>query len=158
MDIPMIDKLEALLNIPQVSLQLEHLPVNPEYLVGVSNSRQAVSICQQLWPDDINRIERMAMITFHGIYAVGFSWISQGGVVSTICDMRVVAQTALLQNASAVILCHNHPSGNEKPSQADNRLTKRAKEALSLLDITLTDHVIVCPNGRYYSYADEGQV
>lgn len=81
--------------------------------------------------------------------------VSQGGISSTVFDIRIVLKAALEQNCSGLILCHNHPSGNNKPSQADIQLTNKAKEASKLLDITLLDHVIIAQN-QYYSFADEG--
>lgn len=149
---------EALLNIPQVSLRYDHLLVAPELRIQVRNSKEAAQICFDLMPYDINRIEYMGMICLNSSHAISFSVISQGGVSGTLCDLRVVAQTALLQNATAIILCHNHPSGALKPSEPDIRLTKRAKEGLQLLDINLMDHLIITSDQKFYSFADEGMV
>lgn len=147
---------EALLNIPQVSLRLDHIPINPEHRIAMRNSNCAADIFKALWLDDIHRIERMAMICCSSSHVISFSWMGQGGISGTVCDLRLVAQTALLQNASAVILCHNHPSGSLKPSDPDRRLTKRAKEGLELLDINLLDHLIITQDNGYFSFADEG--
>ena len=64
---------------------------------------------------------------------------------------------AIQQLATGMILCHNHPSNNSRPSSSDDLLTTRIKEAASLLEMTLTDHIIVCEDD-YYSYADEGRL
>ena len=66
-------------------------------------------------------------------------------------------QAAILGNASAMILSHNHPSGNKRPSNQDDSLTDRVKEAAKLFDIQLLDHIIVTDSG-YYSYLDEGRI
>ena len=70
-------------------------------------------------------------------------------------DPRVILKKALEQDATAIVLCHNHPSGNLKPSQADEDLTLKIKEAAKYFDIRVMDHIIVSEDG-YYSFADEG--
>ena len=81
--------------------------------------------------------------------------ISSGGVSSTIADAKLIFKPALEKLASSLILCHNHPSGNLKPSQADISLTKKLVEAGKTLDVTVLDHLIVA-NNKYFSFADEG--
>lgn len=82
-------------------------------------------------------------------------FISRGGIAGTVVDQKIIFKTACEHLASSIILCHNHPSGNLKPSDADIKLTKKIKEASHLLDITLLDHIIIGENS-YYSFADEG--
>ena len=89
---------------------------------------------------------------------IGFTTISDGGLTSTIVDVRVILQTALVCNASAIILTHNHPSGNTHPSCQDDSLTKKIKAACEIMDIRLLDHIIVTPYDSYYSYCDEGRL
>jgi DNA repair protein RadC len=86
---------------------------------------------------------------------VHFEIISQGGITATIVDPRIVISKALDHQAVGLILCHNHPSGNLKPSMADKTLTRKLREAASLFDIQVLDHLIVTKNG-YTSFADEG--
>lgn len=81
--------------------------------------------------------------------------ISTGGITGTVADPRVILKKALEHNAVSIVLCHNHPSGNLRPSQADTQLTQKIREAASFLDIQLLDHIIVSDEG-YYSFADEG--
>lgn len=81
--------------------------------------------------------------------------IGQGGMSATAVDMRIVLREALLQKAAALILTHNHPSGNLRPSQQDLALTRRIKEAAALMDIRLHDHLIVADNG-FFSFNDQG--
>lgn len=83
--------------------------------------------------------------------------ISQGGVSGTIVDPKVVFKKVLEIMASCIILVHNHPSGNLKPSDADIEITKKIKAAGELLDIPVLDHVIFANQG-YYSFADEGLI
>lgn len=81
--------------------------------------------------------------------------ISSGGVAGTVADPKLIFKKALEQLASSIILVHNHPSGNIKPSGADISLTKKMKEAGSFLDLPILDHIIFTDND-YYSFADEG--
>ena len=83
--------------------------------------------------------------------------ISEGGITETCADVRVILQAALLTNSVAIILAHNHPSGNLKPSRQDMEITKQVKEAARLMRITVLDHLILTDTG-YYSFADEGEL
>ncbi len=81
--------------------------------------------------------------------------ISAGGVSGTITDIKIILKAAVEKTASGIIVCHNHPSGNIKPSNSDISLTKKLKSACELVDISFLDHVIVSYN-NYFSFADEG--
>lgn len=81
--------------------------------------------------------------------------IGRGGISQTTADIRIVCKLALEHLASGLILCHNHPSGNLKPSQADINLTNKIKAATTLFDIQVLDHIIVGDN-TYLSFMDEG--
>ena len=83
--------------------------------------------------------------------------IGMGGLTKTVVDVRLILREALLKRATSLILCHNHPSGNLRPSAHDDRLTRQVQEAARLLNLTLADHVIFTDHG-YYSYADEGRL
>lgn len=86
-----------------------------------------------------------------------FEIISRGGITGTVADPRLIMRGALEKNATGIILCHNHPSGNLTPSAADAALTKKIAEGARLFDITLLDHIIVSEEG-YFSFADEGRL
>lgn len=81
--------------------------------------------------------------------------ISKGGVTGTVVDARLILKPAIENLASGIILAHNHPSGNLRPSHDDISLTKKIKEAAKLMDISLQDHLII-GDQAYYSFADEG--
>lgn len=83
--------------------------------------------------------------------------ISKGGVSGTIVDTKIITKAALNCLCSGVIVYHNHPSGNLKPSSQDLKVTKKIKEALSYFEIQLLDHIIIA-NKHYFSFADEGLV
>lgn len=84
-----------------------------------------------------------------------FEIISKGGITGTIADPRIILKKALEEEATSIVLCHNHPSGNLHPSRADEELTKKIKEAAGYFDIKIIDHIIVSEEG-FYSFADEG--
>ncbi len=81
--------------------------------------------------------------------------ISEGGVSGTVADPKKIFKMALEYNASSLILCHNHPSGNIQPSEADIKLTRKMKDAGILLDLPVLDHLIISSDS-YFSFADEG--
>jgi len=83
--------------------------------------------------------------------------ISKGGISGTVADPKIIFKQALEVNASSIILVHNHPSGNLKPSQADISLTKKMKSAGDFLEIPVLDHIIVGDN-MYFSFADDGLI
>ena len=83
--------------------------------------------------------------------------LSQGGISGTVTDVRIIMKKAVEFLASAIIVCHNHPSGNLNPSDADSKITGKLKEAGSIMDIQLLDHIII--SGKdYYSFADNGLI
>lgn len=88
---------------------------------------------------------------------IGIYEVSSGGMAGTLADPKLIFSAALKSCASGIILSHNHPSGNLKPSQADMDLTRKLKTAGSFLDIEVHDHLIISNDG-YYSFADEGMI
>lgn len=83
--------------------------------------------------------------------------ISHGGISETAVDVRIIMREAIINNAVAMVLCHNHPSNNPNPSAEDDRLTTKVKSAGDIMRIRLADHLIIT-DGRYYSYNDEGRL
>jgi len=83
--------------------------------------------------------------------------VSQGGLSGTVIDVRIILKMALDKLACSIILCHNHPSGNLIPSEADKEITRKIKEAGKHMDIPVLDHVII-GNGSYFSFADDGLI
>jgi len=88
---------------------------------------------------------------------LGIKKISECGISSTLVDVRIIMQAALLCNASGIIAAHNHPSGSLKPSSADIKMTAKIKDAAKTLDILLLDHVILTSDS-HYSFADDGMI
>ena len=83
--------------------------------------------------------------------------ISRGGISSTGVDTRIIMQKAVLNKATQIILCHNHPSGSVRPSRADIQLTEKLHHAAELMDLILVDHIIIHKE-RYYSFVEEGRL
>jgi DNA repair protein RadC len=85
------------------------------------------------------------------------SKITQGGVTGTIFDIKLILKSAVEKLASSIIICHNHPSGNPKPSEQDIRITQKLKEACQIFEINLLDHIIIT-DSECYSFADNGNM
>ncbi len=121
----------------------------------ISCSRDSADFIKQFYGEDIEIYESFFILLLNQAnQTIGYAKISQGGIAGTVVDIRIVAKYAIESLAFSVILAHNHPSGNLKPSQQDLALTKKIKEGLKLLDINVLDHLILT-NDDYYSMADE---
>jgi DNA repair protein RadC len=105
--------------------------------------------------DDLPHEEFWVLLLNRGNQILEKVNISKGGVSQTVVDAKIVFKMAIDRLASSIILCHNHPSGNLKPSEADIQLTKKLKEAGRILDLPILDHLIFADN-TYFSFADEG--
>lgn len=121
----------------------------------VSCSQHAYLVFKHYWdPNSIELREEFKLLLLNrGQRALGIINISTGGVAGTIADPKLIFSSALVANASGIIVAHNHPSGNLKPSEADLQLTKKLKAAGKLLDISVLDHIIITCDG-YYSMSD----
>ena len=106
---------------------------------------------------DLQYEEFWIILTASGSNILDIVKIGQGGISNVIADPRLILKAAILGNASGLILCHNHPSGNVYPSDCDNKVTNTIKELIKYLQIILLDHIIVS-DGAYYSYADIGLI
>lgn len=102
---------------------------------------------EEFWLLMLNRANRV----------LGKYKVSQGGLSGTVIDTRIILKKALDNLASSIIVCHNHPSGNNQPSDADVKITEKLKKAAEMLEIKLLDHVIIADKS-YFSFADEGLI
>lgn len=122
----------------------------------ITSPDQAADICKQLYDMDALSYERVIMITLNTqLQVVGCFEVSRGTVDGAAVYPREVATRALLTNAKAVILAHNHPSGSLRPSEGDLRTTRKVKDVLTMLSVDLVDHIIIA-HENYYSFADHG--
>ena len=125
----------------------------------ITSSIDAANYAKQFYSDDISVYESAFIILLNQANKViGWAKIAQGGLAATIVDIRIVAKYAIDSLAASVVFVHNHPSGNLRASMPDDTLTRRLKEGLALLDVTLMDSIILSPEGGYFSYADEGRL
>ncbi len=107
--------------------------------------------------DDIRQEHFLVMYLNQSNHALKVECISNGGTTHVIADPKIIFKNALNLNATCIILGHNHPSGNPRPSEDDRQLTKKLVAAGKLLDITVIDHIII-GNERYYSFRDHGEM
>lgn len=130
----------------------------PEYSrVKITQSDDAVDVLHAKWDEGkIEHVEEFKIILLNRANQVlGVADISSGGVSGCTADPKIIFQIALVSNASSIVLAHNHPSGNLKPSEADCQLTRKLKEGGKFLDCPILDHVILTKSG-YFSFADNG--
>lgn len=123
----------------------------------ITTSKDAYEVLLQGWNEDsIEFVEEFMVLLLNKANKVlGIYKVSKGGVSGTVADPKVIFASAIKANACALILAHNHPSGNLKPSRADEELTTKIKKGGDLLDIKVLDHVIITKED-YFSFADEG--
>lgn len=107
-------------------------------------------------PDTIEYLEEAKIILLNRANEIlGLYELSKGGISGTVVDIRIILGVALKCNASSIVLIHNHPSGNLQPSEPDIKITTKLRQACTLLDLVLLDHLIISKEG-YYSFADSG--
>lgn len=124
----------------------------------VTTSESASKVIRQFYFDDINIYESFFILLLNKANnTTGYAKISQGGTAGTVVDIKIIAKYAVDSLSPNIIICHNHPSGNKQPSDADLNITRKIKDALLLLDIKLVDHIIITEND-YYSFADNGNL
>jgi DNA repair protein RadC len=123
----------------------------------IRSSQDSFSLLKEIWDENkINMLEEFKVLLLNrGNKVIGVYKASSGGITATIADSRLILATAIKSLSTSIILSHNHPSGNLKPSAADQDLTLKIKSACQYHDIKVLDHVIVSSEG-YYSFADEG--
>ena len=107
--------------------------------------------------DDMGQEHFLVMYLNQGNHPLKVECISNGGTTHVIADPRVIFKNALILNATCIVVGHNHPSGNPRPSAEDRQLTKKLVAAGKLLDIIVKDHIII-GNEQYYSFLDHGEM
>jgi DNA repair protein RadC len=134
--------------------------VKPSERKKISQSSDCAEIFMKIF--DYNTIEYREY--FYAMYLnrankiLAVMQISAGGISGTVADGKMIFQGALKLNATCIVVCHNHPSGNLLPSEADIKLTQKLKEGARVLDMQLLDSLIINSEGKYTSLADEGHI
>lgn len=138
-----------------ITLVYERGPLDS--LPTIQDSDDAAEHLRTCYPNGTMDLKEIffAMYLSHGNQVLAISKLSEGGMTATILDIRHLFVRALLLNASAVILCHNHPSGTMVSSQKDVEVSLKCVEAGKLLDVQVLDHIILTSEG-YVSLADDG--
>lgn len=127
-------------------------------LPKITCSNDAEKVLRTYWSDRLTYKEEFYILLLNQANGVlGISKISEGGLAGTVVDAKMIFQSALKANAAAVILAHNHPSGNIQPSEPDKTLTKKIFEGGKVLDIRVLDHLILTYES-YLSFSDEGLI
>lgn len=123
----------------------------------IENSRKSFELILEKWEHNtLEMQEQVKLILLNrSNKAIGVYSLAKGGISGCIVDVRIILSVALKSLATGIILIHNHPSGNLKPSSDDIKITKKLKESCKLLDIELLDHLIITKD-NYFSFADEG--
>lgn len=131
----------------------------------IKESRAAYDFARQFYHEDLEIYESFfIMLMNRANNVIGWAKIAQGGLAACHVDIKLIAHYAIKALASSVILVHNHPSGNTRPSESDMAITRRIKEGLKVLEIPILDHIILGPGtadkpeGNFISFADEGLI
>lgn len=123
--------------------------------IKITCSSDAVQAFRLFWPS-FEHVEFAYLLPLNRQnQIIGEFFLAKGGMTGTVIDLRVVFQVALKANATSIMMAHNHPSGNLQPSDSDRKITRQLKEAGTILEIPLIDHIILTEEG-YFSFADEG--
>lgn len=133
--------------------------VKPSERPKISSVKDCYQLLKQLWNENTIEMQEefKVLLLNRGNKVIGIYEASAGGITGTVADPRLILAAAIKSLSVSIILSHNHPSGNLKPSRADEELTQKIKVAASYHDIKVIDHIIITSEG-YYSFAEEGQL
>lgn len=145
-------------NICEISISYEP-KIKRSQLPTVKTSKDCYQLLMESWnPKRINLMEDFKVLYMNRASRVlGIHHLSSGSIVGTVVDIRLIFATALKCLATKIIVCHNHPSGNLSPSNADISITQNIAEAGRFLQIELLDHLIISEDG-YFSFSDKGYI
>jgi len=127
--------------------------------VKITSGDVAFDVLLSSWDSDTIELQEefKVLLLNRANEVLGIYPLSRGGITGTVVDSRLIFAVALKCNATGIILCHNHPSGNLKPSDTDISLTRSIKKCADFLEITLIDHLIITKKG-FYSFSNEGKL
>lgn len=146
------------MKIPKIEITIKYKGAKSFELETITSSADIYNLLTKMYnTNTVNWTEEVILICINNQNKViGYSKISHGGMSGTVCDPRIIFTIALnCPGTTQIIISHNHPSNNAKPSSADKTLTAKINEAGKMLEIRLLDHIIYTEEG-YYSFADEG--
>ena len=143
-------------NVAEVALSYRNsVPYNQR--TKITDAKDAYRILRKLHDDNtIDYTETFKVLYLNQAnHVLGYKIVSEGGLTSTYSDIRTIMQGALLTNAVAMIIAHNHPKGLPDPSSNDTLITQKLKKMLSDIGVNIVDH-IVCSGERYMSFSERG--
>jgi DNA repair protein RadC len=127
--------------------------------IAIKEPTTAYEVLKSHWSEQMSLVEEFNILLLDRANRVlGFQNISKGGFSATMVDLKVIFASALVAKASGLILAHNHPSQQLRPSNQDIELTNRIKDAAQLLEITVLDHIIMTSQNGYYSFLEHGKL
>jgi len=140
-------------------IQLKYTPINKQDRIKIKDSQSVFNVLLDNWNmDTIDLLEEFKILLLNRANEVlGIHTVSKGGINATVVDIRLLLVVALKSASSSIILVHNHPSGNLKPSESDKKLFNKIKKATTYLDIQILDNLIITRDD-YYSFADSGSI
>lgn len=140
-------------------IELKYIPRKERINTIINSPAKTYETLMHLWnPDTIGLFEEFKILYLNRAnQLIGVYNHSKGGIAGTLVDVRLIVGMALKCAASGIILAHNHPSGNLKPSINDEEMTRRIKSCCDLFEIVLLDHFIIMHNG-YYSFVENGKI
>jgi DNA repair protein RadC len=147
---------KAIILLAAMELGRRRAGIHPAEKIPVKSSETVFNLFHPLL-GDLDHEEFWLLMLNRANRVLGRYKVSQGGLSGTVIDTRIILKKALDNLASSIIVCHNHPSGNMQPSDADVKITGKLKKAAEMLEIKLLDHVIIADKS-YFSFADEGLI
>lgn len=132
----------------------------PKNFGKITSSHEAYKFLTEIWEANTLSVNEQFKVLFLNNSNIihGYKTISIGGITQTVVDVRIILSLALKTLSTGIIVAHNHPSGQLKPSHADIKITEKLSKAAEYFDIRVLDHLILSPNNDYYSFADEGLI
>lgn len=127
-------------------------PLNAPYKIA--------ELLYQNWDKDTIGLQETfkVLLLNQGNKVKGIYQASTGGLTGTLVDIRLLFAVVLKSVSTSIIITHNHPSGTKRASEADEKLTRKIKKAAELFDIKVLDHIIILPNGDYFSFSENGMI
>lgn len=143
--------------LPEITLKYKSGLINK---TKISSSLDLNDVMRKMFnADTIEYNEEVIALFLNGANkTIGWIKHSSGGTCNTVVDIKMILVTALQCGATSLAIAHNHPSGNNRPSREDEKVTQRLKAGCESVGLRLIDHIIICPDEYYYSFCDEGKI
>ena len=143
--------------LPEITLKYKSGEIHQS---KISSSLDLCDVMTEMFnADTIEYNEEVIALFMNGANkSIGWTKHSSGGTCNTVVDIKMILVTALQCGATSLAIAHNHPSGQNRPSREDEKVTQRLKAGCDAVGLRFIDHIIICPNNGYYSFCDEGKI